>query len=127
MKYNRPHATASWGTMGKDWEQGIDFQRLIQERLARAQAAIKHAGIGAVLCFNMDNIRYIPALYRNGRAISSIVLRCVRAKVRHFCGIRLRRPSDQFAVDAHGLARRSARCRAHCRRGCWFRTALRGR
>jgi len=63
MKYNRPHATASWGTMGKDWEQGIDFQRLIQERLARAQAAIKHAGIGAVLCFNMDNIRYVTGTH----------------------------------------------------------------
>jgi Xaa-Pro aminopeptidase len=49
--------------MGKDWEQGIDFQRLIQERLARAQAAIKHAGIGAVLCFNMDNIRYVTGTH----------------------------------------------------------------
>ena len=25
MKYNRPQATASWGTMAKDWERGIDY------------------------------------------------------------------------------------------------------
>lgn len=63
MKYNRPHVTASWGTMGKDWEQGIDFQRLIRERFSRAQAAVNHAGLGAVLCFNMDNIRYVTGTH----------------------------------------------------------------
>jgi Xaa-Pro aminopeptidase len=63
MKYNRPHATASWGTMGKDWEQGVDFQRLVRERLARAQAAIRHAGLGSVLCFNFDNIRYMTGTH----------------------------------------------------------------
>ena len=35
MKYNRPQATASWGTMAKDWERGIDYDRLYKERLAR--------------------------------------------------------------------------------------------
>ena len=32
MKYNRPQATASWGTMAKDWEKGIDYDRLHKER-----------------------------------------------------------------------------------------------
>jgi len=32
MKYNRPQATASWGTMAKDWEKGIDYQRLYHYR-----------------------------------------------------------------------------------------------
>jgi len=45
--------------MAKDFEVGVDFNRLRQERLAKAQAAIKAAGLGAVLCFDMDNIRYI--------------------------------------------------------------------
>ena len=48
MKYNRPQATASWGSMAKDWEKGIDYGRLHKERLARAQEAIRHAGLGGV-------------------------------------------------------------------------------
>ena len=58
MHYNRPHATATWGTMAKDWEAGVDFQKLNRERKERAQAAIKAAGLGAALCFTFDNIRY---------------------------------------------------------------------
>lgn len=63
MKYNRPHATATWGTMAKDWERGIDYDRLIRERFERAQAAVKAAGLGAVVCFNFDNIRYVTGTH----------------------------------------------------------------
>ncbi len=63
MKYNRPHATASFGTQAKDWERGIDYDRLFKERLKRAQDAIKAAGLGAVICFNFDNIRYVTGTH----------------------------------------------------------------
>ena len=63
MKYNRPHGTASWGTQAKDWERGVDYDRLLKQRLARTQAALKAAGIGAVVCFNFDNIRYITGTH----------------------------------------------------------------
>jgi len=63
MKYNSPHSTASWGAMAKDWEQGVDYSRLSKDRLARAQKAIKFAGLGGVLCFNFDNIRYVTATH----------------------------------------------------------------
>ena len=63
MKYNRPHATASFGTQAKDWERGIDYDRLFKERLKRAQEAIKAAGLGAVICFNFDNIRYVTGTH----------------------------------------------------------------
>lgn len=63
MKYNRPHATASWGTMAKDWELGVDYQRMNRERLARAQAAIKNAGLGGVLSFSVDNVRYVTSTH----------------------------------------------------------------
>lgn len=63
MHYNRPHATASWGTMAKDWEEGVDFRKLNQERKEKAQAAIKSAGLGAVLCFTFDNIRYVTGTH----------------------------------------------------------------
>lgn len=63
MEYNRPHATATWGIMATDWEAGVDFSRLIQERFDKAQASVKASGLGAVLCFNFDNIRYITGTH----------------------------------------------------------------
>ncbi len=59
MKYNRPYSRARWGTQGKDYEMGVNFDRLRRERLAKAQAAIKARGLGAVLFFDFDSIRYI--------------------------------------------------------------------
>lgn len=63
MKYNRPQATASWGTQAKDWERGIDYDRLFKQRLQRAQDAIRYAGLGGVVCFNFDNIRYLTGTH----------------------------------------------------------------
>ena len=63
MHYNRPHATATWGTMSKDWEAGVDFGKLQRDRLERAQQAVSDAGFGAFLCFNFDNIRYITSTH----------------------------------------------------------------
>src|ERR1700730_4243628 len=63
MKYNSKQATASFGPMAKDWERGIDYQRLHSDRLGRAQEAARHAGLGGLLCFNFDNIRYVTATH----------------------------------------------------------------
>lgn len=63
MKYNRPNTRASWGTMATDWEAGVDFVRLKRERFEKAQAAVKARGLGAVLVFEMDNIRYITGTH----------------------------------------------------------------
>lgn len=63
MFYNRPHATAQWGTMAKDWEAGVNFPRLVQERFQKAQNAVRESGLGAVLAFNFDNIRYITGTH----------------------------------------------------------------
>src|SRR3546814_13089728 len=54
---------ASWGTQAKDWERGIDYDRLFKARLKRAQDAVRFAGLGAVLCFNFDNIRYVTGTH----------------------------------------------------------------
>ena len=53
MHYDRPRSTATWGTMAKDWEAGIDFGKLQKDRLERAQAATKDHGLGSLLCFNL--------------------------------------------------------------------------
>lgn len=49
--------------MGRDWEKGVDFQRLISDRIAKAQAAMQTKGLGAVLVFDFDNIRYVTGTH----------------------------------------------------------------
>jgi len=63
MHYNRPRSTATWGTIAKDWEAGVDYKKLQTDRQERAQQAAKNAGLGAFLCFNFDNIRYITSTH----------------------------------------------------------------
>ena len=43
MKYNSPYSTAAYGINAKDWEGGVNYDRLRRERLARAQAALEAA------------------------------------------------------------------------------------
>jgi hypothetical protein len=115
MKYNRPQATASWGTMAKDWEKGIDYDRLHKQRLARAQDAIRHAGLGGVIAFNFDNIRYITATPRPARPRHRIVLFCARkADPTRGAAVAPRRlaaepRSQSFAGERHRPCRRRAR------------------
>ena len=63
MKYNVPTSKARWGLMAKDFEAGVNYERLRRDRFAKAQAAVKAAGLGAVLAFDMENIRYITGTY----------------------------------------------------------------
>jgi Xaa-Pro aminopeptidase len=52
---------ASPGRMGVDFEERVDFDRLRQYRLARARAALEDSELGAVLLFDINNIRYVSA------------------------------------------------------------------
>jgi len=56
-------ALPTYGTMAVDWEQRIDFDRLRRERLARAQALLAKSEMGALLCFDMNNVRYITSTH----------------------------------------------------------------
>src|SRR6202789_35861 len=47
------------GTMAVDWEQRLNFDRLRQERLARVKEGLAKSEMGALLCFDMNNVRYI--------------------------------------------------------------------
>src|SRR5258708_19606103 len=51
------------GTMAVDWEARIDFDRLRRERLARAKQLLAKSEMGALLCFDMNNVRYITATH----------------------------------------------------------------
>src|SRR5262245_34990580 len=49
--------------MGVDWEQRVDLDRLRRERLARVKAMLAKSDMGALLCFDMNNVRYITATH----------------------------------------------------------------
>ena len=53
----------SYGVMGVDWEQRVRYDRLRDERLARIKGLLAASELGALLCFDMGNIRYITATH----------------------------------------------------------------
>ena len=56
-------ALKTYGTMGVDWEERVEFERLRTERLTRIKRLLKESELGALLCFDMNNIRYITATH----------------------------------------------------------------
>ena len=56
-------AIKSYGLMGVDWEERVNFERLRNERLARIKKLLKESEMGALLCFDMNNVRYITATH----------------------------------------------------------------
>src|SRR5256712_564281 len=56
-------ALKTYGPMAVDWENRIDFDRLRCERLARAKALLAKSELGALLCFDMNNVRYLTATH----------------------------------------------------------------
>ena len=51
------------GFNGVDFEDNINFDRMRKARLARAQKYLKESGLGALLCYDFDNIRYITGTH----------------------------------------------------------------
>src|SRR3989475_3301608 len=56
-------AIRTYGSLAVDREQRIDFDRLGRERLAGVKALLAESEMGALLCFDMNNVRYIPATH----------------------------------------------------------------
>jgi Xaa-Pro aminopeptidase len=53
----------TFGLMAVDWEQRVDLDRLRRERLDRISKLLDESELGALLCFDMGNIRYITATH----------------------------------------------------------------
>ena len=70
-------ALRTYGTMSVDWEQRADLERLRTARLARAKQALARSELGALLCFDMNNIRYISATHIGTWAIDKLVRFCL--------------------------------------------------
>jgi len=54
---------AAPGPMNVDWEERFDFGRLREYRLARARAALDASELGALLVFDMNNVRYLTSTH----------------------------------------------------------------
>ena len=63
----------TFGLMAVDWEERVNIERLRQERLARIKAALKKSELGSLLCFDMNNIRYITATHIGTWAMDKLV------------------------------------------------------
>jgi Xaa-Pro dipeptidase len=46
-----------------DWEQRVGFGRLRTDRIGKVQAALEQSDLGALILFDMNNIRYTTATH----------------------------------------------------------------
>jgi Xaa-Pro aminopeptidase len=70
-------ALKTFGTMAVDWEQRVDFDRLRRDRLARTKQHLADSELGALLCFDMANIRYITATHIGTWAMDKLIRFCL--------------------------------------------------
>ena len=60
-RYNWGRDLPVLGTMGVDFEERVDYRRLHRYRLGRARAALEDSDLGALLLFDVNNIRYVTS------------------------------------------------------------------
>jgi Xaa-Pro dipeptidase len=70
----------SFGTLAVDYEQRVDFARLRRERLEKAKKALNDSGLGALVCFDPDNIRYITSATIGEWARDKMMRYCILPK-----------------------------------------------
>jgi len=59
--WNWDRPIAAPGRTHVDFEERVDFRRLHKYRVARAEQALKNSDLGALLCFDNNNIRYLTS------------------------------------------------------------------
>jgi Xaa-Pro dipeptidase len=60
-RYNWGRHLPALGTMGVDFEERVNYQRLHNYRIGRARQALEKSELGALLVFDTNNIRYITS------------------------------------------------------------------
>ena len=60
-RYNWGRQLPALGTMGVDFEERVDFRRMHRYRLGRATQALENSDLGALLCLDVNNIRYLTS------------------------------------------------------------------
>lgn len=67
----------TFGLMGVDWEERVNFERLRKERLDRIKKLLKRSDMGALLCFDMTNVRYVTATHIGTWAMDKLARFCL--------------------------------------------------
>jgi Xaa-Pro aminopeptidase len=70
----------TFGTAAVDWEQRANLERLRTDRLARISRLLGESELGALLCFDMNNIRYITATHIGTWAMDKLTRFAVLAR-----------------------------------------------
>jgi Xaa-Pro dipeptidase len=60
-RFNWGRALPALGTMGVDFEERVDYRRLHRYRLSRVKQALESSDLGALLVFDVNNIRYVTS------------------------------------------------------------------
>jgi Xaa-Pro dipeptidase len=60
-RFNWGRALPALGIMGVDFEERVDYRRLHRYRLSRARMALDTSDLGALLVFDVNNIRYLTS------------------------------------------------------------------
>lgn len=60
-RHNWGRALPALGIMGVDFEERVDYRRLHTYRLSRARMALEKSDLGALLVFDVNNIRYLTS------------------------------------------------------------------
>ena len=97
----------SYGTMRVDWSSGLTSSA--RGALARAKAALAESELGALLCFDMNNIRYITATHIGTWAIDKLVRFASSRRPSRSCGTSARPPATTSSTTRG--SGRSARAR----------------
>jgi Xaa-Pro dipeptidase len=63
----------TYGPNAVDWENRVDMPRLRGERLARLRAELERSELGALLCFDFANIRYMTATHIGTWAVDKLI------------------------------------------------------
>ena len=94
--------------MGVDWEERVRYDRLREERLARIKGLLAASELGALLCFDMSNIRYITATHIGTWAQDKLNRFCLlpRATSRS-CGTSARPPATTSSTTRGWATSRS--------------------
>ena len=70
----------TFGLTTVDWEDRVDIPRMRRERLERIKGLLADSEIGALLCFDMNNIRYITATHIGTWAMDKLARFCLLAQ-----------------------------------------------
>jgi Xaa-Pro aminopeptidase len=70
-------ALKTYGLMGVDWEARVNYERLRTERLDRIKTLLEESELGALLCFDMVNVRYITATHIGTWAMDKVARFCL--------------------------------------------------